>query len=85
MSVSSHFVTLWSFAVVNQKLSHHDEEVKDQPWGEQSSDESSTEEDEVRMICGSTENQSKRRKQKISFSRTLRNTQHQIKVVLNYQ
>ena len=51
MNASSHFVTLWSFAVVYQKLSRHDEEAKDQPWGEQSSDESSTEEDEVRMIC----------------------------------
>ena len=45
--VSCHFVTLWSFAVVYQKLNRHDEEAKDQPWGEQSSDESSTEEDEV--------------------------------------
>lgn len=35
--------------VVLQKLNHEIEETKDQPWGEHSSDESSTEEeDEVR-------------------------------------
>ena len=35
--------------VVLQKLNHEVEETKDQPWGEHSSDESSTEEeDEVR-------------------------------------
>ena len=35
--------------VVLQKQNHDGEETKDQPWGERSSDESSTEEeDEVR-------------------------------------
>lgn len=40
-----------SFLVVYQKLSR-EEDSKDQPWGEHSSDESSTEEeDEVRSLC----------------------------------
>ena len=38
----------WFIFVVLQKLNHEGEETKEQPWGERSSDESSTEdEDEV--------------------------------------
>lgn len=43
-----HLVTRCTVAY--QKLNHK-EEGADQPWGEQSSDESSSEDDEVRVIC----------------------------------